>query len=223
MIADYGYWSRTQTSPYSSALITFRRLTHISHAGVSFGAKGNLKVTDGFLEPQLIAGAHAAGVKVLLLLGGDFAGLETNTTTMPNLIRKLQSFITQNGYDGVDINWEYPASELDQQTFHALMQALRSAFPEPRYVISADVAPWGGTGYDFPDVTPLVDYFNIMTYDCGSLDGPRAIEFGHFSRSDESRAIRLRAWGERGRGDRYLSRPVEHIPAAKFNIGTPFY
>jgi chitinase len=166
LIGDYGYWSRTQTPPYSAAQIPFGKLTHINHAGVNFDAKGNLQVPDDFLEPELITKPHGAGVLVLLLLGGDFTGLETNAAALPNLIAKLQTFIAKHGYDGIDIDWEYPASTLDQETFFALMKALRVAFPSPSYLLSADVPPWGGSGYDFPDVTPLVDYFNNMTYDC---------------------------------------------------------
>jgi GH18 family chitinase len=83
LIGDYGYWSRTQQPPYSSAQIPFGKLTHINHAGVSFNASGSLVVPGGFLEPELIEKAHAACVKVLLLLGGNFPALETSPTT-PN-------------------------------------------------------------------------------------------------------------------------------------------
>src|ERR1700730_17186871 len=86
LIADYGYWSRTQTPPYSSGQIPFAKLTHINHAGVNFDAAGNLSVPDGFLEPDLINKAHAHGVKVLLLLGGAFAALETSPNVQSNLI-----------------------------------------------------------------------------------------------------------------------------------------
>jgi GH18 family chitinase len=144
LVADYGYWSRTQTPPYSSAQIPFRKLTHINHAGVNFDANGNLQVPAGFLEPELIARAHAAGAEVLLLLGGDFTGLETNAAALPNLIAKLQAFVAKHGYNGMDIDWEYPASTLDQHTFFVLMKALRAAFPGPLYILSADVPPWGG-------------------------------------------------------------------------------
>jgi Glycosyl hydrolases family 18 len=53
----------------------------------------------------------------------------------------LHKFIVQNGYDGVDIDWEYPASALDESTFHSLMLKLRTTFSSP-YVLSADVPPW---------------------------------------------------------------------------------
>jgi hypothetical protein len=47
---------------------------------VSFDASGTLPVPSGlqneFIEPELHDRAHAAGVKVLLLLGGDFNALQ---------------------------------------------------------------------------------------------------------------------------------------------------
>ena len=223
LIGDYGFWSRTQTPPYGAAQIPFRKLTHINHAGVSFGAKGNLRVPDGFLEPALIAGAHAAGVKVLLLLGGDFTGLETDTKALPNLIENLRSFVAQNGYDGLDIDWEYPASELDRETFFALMKALRTAFPRPRYILSADVPPWGGTGYDFPDVTPLVDYFNIMMYDCaGPWTDDGQLNSAIFPDPTNPEPYECEPGGSVAEAiDIYLDQL--NIPASKLNIGTPFY
>ncbi|MGH9453625.1 MAG: glycosyl hydrolase family 18 protein, partial [Terriglobia bacterium] len=166
IIGDYGYWSRTQNPSYSSAQIPFAKLTHINHAGVSFDASGHLVVPAGFLEPQLILKAHAAGDRVLLLLGGDFSALETGPGVLVNLVMNLQKFIHQNGYDGVDIDWEYPSTPADTQAWVALFTALRTAFPGPAYQISADVPPWGGTAYDFPQVEPLVDFFNVMMYDC---------------------------------------------------------
>src|SRR5271169_2820756 len=121
LIADYGYWSRTQTPPYSSDQIPFNKMTHINHAGVGFDAGGNLIVPDGFLEPDLIMKGHLHGVKVILLLGGDFPGLETSAAAIPNLVMNLKSFIKENAYDGVDIDWEYPSTDLDEQTFFTLM------------------------------------------------------------------------------------------------------
>ena len=93
LVADYGYWSRTQTPPYSSAQIPFNKLTHINHAGVGFDAGGNLSVPTGFLEPELLTKAHNHGIKVMLLLGGDFPGLEASTAALPNLVANLETFI----------------------------------------------------------------------------------------------------------------------------------
>jgi chitinase len=222
LIGDYGYWSRTQTPPYSSAQIPFQELTHVNHAGVSFNADGSLSVPDGFLEPELIEKAHAAGVKVLLLLGGDFTGLENTPAALNALVENLESFIAQHGYDGVDIDWEYPTSELDETTFLDLMSSLREAFPSPAYFLSADVAPWGGTGYDFPQVTPLVDYFNLLTYDCagpwtddGQLNSPI------FPDPTNPQPYECDPGGSVKQTINIYEQL--NVPPAKLNVGNPFY
>ena len=222
LVADYGYWSRSQTPPYSSSQIPFHKLTHINHAGMSFNADGSLNIPDGFLEPALIRRAHSAGVRVMVLLGGDFTGMETTAGALHALIKNLEAFVNEHGYDGVDIDWEYPSSTLDEITFFHLMSGLRTSFPSPRYILSVDVAPWGGTGYDFPHTTELVDYFNIMTYDCA---GPW---------TDDGQ-LNSPIFPDPSNPEPYMCEPggsVEeainiyeqsNVPLAKMNIGTPFY
>ncbi len=222
LVGDYGYWSRTQTPPYSSAQIPFNMLTHINHAGVSFDSTGALVVPSGFLEPKLISKAHAAGVKVILLLGGDFAALENNPAVLDALIDNLRKFINNKGYDGVDIDWEYPSSTEDTTTFFQLMVALREAFPAPAYVLSADVPPWGG-GYDFADVTPIVDYFNVMMYDCaGPWTDDGQLNSAIFPDPANPEPYECEPGGSvQEAADIFLQQL--NVPAAKINMGTPFY
>ena len=145
LVGDYGYWTRTQVPPYSAAQIPYHKLTHINHSGVSFNADGSLTVPTGFLEPKLISMAHASGVKVLLLIGGDFTGVESSGTLL-TLVDSLADFAAKHGYDGFDVDWEYPATTQDRDFFVELMAALRETNPD--YVLSIDAAPWGGYGYD---------------------------------------------------------------------------
>ena len=42
--------------------IPYDNLTDIIHAGVGFDNDGNLQVPDGFIEPEVTARAHDAGV-----------------------------------------------------------------------------------------------------------------------------------------------------------------
>ncbi len=223
LVADYGYWSRTQTPAYSSAQIPFYKVTHVNHSGVSFASDGTLVIPDGFLEPALIAQGHAMGVKVMLLLGGDFPSLETNPGARDVLMSSLYAFIKQNGYDGVDVDWEYPSTDADRAAFLGLLAAIRQILPSPQYVLSADVPPWGGTGYAFSETEPLVDYFNIMMYDCaGPWTDDGQLNSAIFQDPTNPEPYECDPGGSvKYAADIYLN--DLHIPAAKLNMGTPFY
>lgn len=222
VVGDYGFWSRTQTPPYSSAQIPFDQLTHVNHAGVNFNADGSLSIPDGFLEPQLIANGHGAGVKVMLLLGGDFPALDGNPTALAALLSNLQTFIVANGYDGLDIDWEYPASTEDTDTFVRLMTSLRATFPSPRYILSADVPPWGG-GYGYPLVQPVVDYFNVMMYDCaGPWTDDGQLNSAIFTDPNNPEPYECDPGGSVQQAATIFLDSLK-IPAAQINMGTPFY
>jgi chitinase len=223
LVGDYGYWSRTQTPPYSAAQIPMSKLTHINHAGVSFDSNANLVVPAGFLEPELNEKAHAAGVKVLLLLGGDFGALETQPSLVQTLVDKLQVFLDAHSYDGVDIDWEYPSTATDAATFLALMSALRGSLPSPTFVLSADVPPWKNSDYNFPNVTPLVDYYNIMMYDCaGPWTDDAQLNSAIFPDPFNPEPYECEPGGSVKQAiDIYLNEL--NIPPAQLNMGTPFY
>ena len=218
IVGDYGYWTRTADPPYSAAQIPFNMLTHINHAGVSFNADGSLSVPGGFLEPELIAKAHANGVKVLLLIGGDFSGVETNGTLL-TLIEKLTAFAAKHDYDGFDIDWEYPETTQDRDFFVELMAGLRDTNSD--YVLSIDAAPWGGYGYDLAQLQKSIDYFNIMMYDCagpwtddGQLNSPIFWD-GHDPEPWECQPGGSAA----GAAKIFLKK----VPPLQLNMGTPFY
>src|SRR3984893_17784535 len=74
LLGYYPEWSKYNNPPYvySADQIPYNQLTHISHAFVLLDSKANgtLSVPRGFIEPALLSKAHAAGVKVLLSIGG---------------------------------------------------------------------------------------------------------------------------------------------------------
>jgi chitinase len=218
IVADYVYWSKYQDPPYSFAQIPYHKLTHINHAGMSFNADGSLYVPDGFLEPGLNRMAHAQGVKVMLLLGGNFYGIE-NSGAINALVENIAAFSKQYSYDGVDLDWEYPATTIDRKFLVELMAQLRKSNPD--YTLSIDVAPWGGYGYDLKNLQLSLDYFNIMMYDCagpwtahGQLNSPIF-------------------WDPRnpapyecepgGSAENTANIFLKKVPAVQLNMGTPFY
>jgi len=218
IVGDYGYWSKYQTPPYTHAEIPYQKLTHINHAGISFNADGSLSVPDGFIEPELNNRAHAAAVRVLLLLGGDFAGLETSGSVQ-SLVDNIAAFAHQYHYDGVDVDWEYPETTADRRLLVKLMDLLRNSKAD--YTLSIDVAPWGGYGYDLKHLQLSLDYFNVMMYDCagpwtayGQLNSPI------FWDSKDPAPWECQPGGSvKDAADIFL----KHVPAKQLNMGTPFY
>jgi chitinase len=218
LVGDYGYWTRFSDPPYSAAQIPFNKLTHVNHAGVSFNADGTLFVPGGFLEPELITGAHARGVKVLLLIGGNFRGVEYNGS-LPTLVEQLTAFATNHHYDGFDIDWEYPETTRDRQFLVELMARLRDANSD--YVLSIDVAPWGGYGYDVILLQKTTDYFNIMMYDCagpwtavGELNSPI------FWDPNDPAPWECQPGGSVQEAAKIF---LKDVPPLQLNMGTPFY
>jgi chitinase len=220
VVADYGYWSKYQTPPYGAGQIPYHKLTHINHAGVSFDAYGKLSVPDGFIEAALNRHAHAAGVKVLLLLGGDFPGLEASGSVQM-LVDNIAAFEKQHEYDGVDIDWEYPDPQkpADRKFLVTLMAMLRES--NPHYVLSIDAAPWGGPGYDLKHLQLSLDYVNIMMYDCagpwtayGQLNSPIFWDW-----KDPAPWECQPGGSVHDTANIFLNR----MPAKKLNMGTPFY
>ncbi len=221
IVADYTNGSKYLNPPYDVAQIPFHKLTHINHAGVPWLSDGSLSVPDGFLEPDLITNAHAAGVKVLLLTGGDFAAAESDSSVLDTVVANLQSFVSANGYDGLDVDWEFPQSATDAAFFVKLMARFRAVFPAPRYTLSIDVAPWNVPYYNAVTMQKQIDYFNLMVYDCA---GPWTT-IGHlnspiFWDSNDPRAGEC----EPGGSDQQAATMfLRNIPASQLNMGTPFY
>jgi chitinase len=226
LIADYGYWSKYQKPSYSADQVPYRRLTQIIHVGLSLDEKadGSLDVPGGFLEPSLVSRAHAAGVQVMILIGGGakvFAAVASSASARRTFASDLLAFEQAHDYDGVDIDWEYPQGPKQGADFAALMRALRSAFPSPRYLISSDIVaiPYQvDADYNFADSMNDVDFFNDMTYDMAGpwtssaqLNSP-ILPDPHDPWPDGSVKHSLDLLeGEYG------------VPAAMLNVGNPFY
>lgn len=221
LVADYDSGSKYLDPPYSAAQIPYNKLTHIIHAGVPFNDDGSLGVPDGFLEPQLIKKAHAAGVRVMLLTGGNVPVLEGDPALLKKVVANLKKFVVQHNYDGVDLDWEYPSSAADTAVLYDLMSALRKALPAPRYQLSIDAAPFIEENYDVPHLRHVIDFFNIMTYDCA---GPWT-SLGHLNspifwdNNDPEPDECEPGASDKEAADIYL----KDAPASQLNMGTPFY
>jgi len=223
VVGDYGYWSKYQTPPYGAEQIPYSKLTHIIHFNISFNSDGTISIPDGFLEPKLLHQAHKAGVKVLVGLNGDFPMFDGNPQLEATFVENLQAFVIKYGYDGVDVDWEYPTGD-ETNTFYNLYVDMRSAFPAPDYVLSADVPPWGdaGQGYAIPQVDPYIDYFNIMQYDCaGPWTADGQLNSAIFWDPNDPDPWECQLGGAANESAAIFEQ--QGVPPSQLNMGTPFY
>jgi chitinase len=225
LLAYYGYWDKWNVPPYTASTIPYQSLTHIVHSniGPSNKADGSLAVPADFLEPNLIARAHAAGVKVEICISGSaylFVVIDADPTLRATFAQNIANFAIANGYDGVDFDYEVPYSEEQADNFTQLVKDVRNLLPAGQYLISAAVSssPGGYGVYDFPGLTPLLDFYNVMTYD---FHGAWTNHAGHnsplyLSPLDPGQEGSLNtSTGE------YLT--TYGVPAEQINLGTAFY
>ena len=223
LVAYYYFGDQTETPKYTAAQIPYAKLTHLIHVAVQpvKSADGEIEISKNALEPELIPRAHKAGVKVLVCVQGDasvFRKIAADAKARVRFGASLKAFVVKYGYDGVDIDWEVPEGRADVTNCTAMMQALRDALPKPDYLLSmATPSTPGGWGeYDFKGLTPIVDFYNVMTYD---FHGPWTPMTGHNSPLFTTDPERNGSLDESV--DLYLNK--FGVPPEKINLGTAFY
>uniref|UniRef100_A0A0A1X9V2 Probable chitinase 3 n=1 Tax=Zeugodacus cucurbitae TaxID=28588 RepID=A0A0A1X9V2_ZEUCU len=131
-------------------------------------------------------------LKILLALGGwsfgtqKFKEMSATRYTRQTFIYSAIPFLRKRGFDGLDMDWEYPKGSDDKKNFVLLLKELREAFEaeaqelkKQRLLLSAAV-PVGPDnvrgGYDVPAVASYLDFINLMAYD---FHGKWERETGH--------------------------------------------
>ena len=225
LVAYYLYQDQSHVPAYDANRIPYKKLTHLIHVALIVGpaGDGSIQISQHALEAKLISKAHAAKVRVLVCVQGSAAAFSKAASapdTRSRFAQNLKDFVTKYDYDGVDIDWEVPQGQPDVANNVLMMQALRDTLPSPRYLLSmatpSEPGHWGE--FDFAHLTPILDFYNVMTYD---FHGPWTTHAGHnsplFSNDGDP--------GHDGSIDDsmtlYLNKLA--VPAEKINLGTAFY
>ncbi len=220
-----GYYPSWLREKLPAELIKFKNLTHIVHAFAWPEADGRISTYDDFHYPKLIAQAHSTGKKILVALGGwgqsyGFSSMAANPSTRANFINNITDFCLNHGYDGIDIDWEFPANVTDRNNLTFLVYELRQAFNARDATLLITMAvpagSWNGQWFDFSTLKTHVDWFGCMTYD---FHGGWSNHAGHNS---PLYAPSQDQCGSVHDGINYIN-IIRGVPKEKILLGIPFY
>jgi chitinase len=180
--------------------------------------------------------ANRHGTKVVLSIGGwetsnNFPQVSADPTKRANFAHWCIKHIQQYGFDGIDIDWEFPGykkhngTDQDRENFTILLKTIRDSLQlfEHKYgknlllTVSLPAAAVHLLDIEVEKIIPLVDYMNIMTYDL----------YGSWGKiSNHNSALYAPAQGDSVRcldGAFKLYHETHKVPAEKITLCAAFF
>jgi chitinase len=181
-----------------------------------------------------LAGKH--GTKVVLSIGGwEHSGNFPQVAASPEkrglfaheCVRQIRHY----GFDGIDIDWEFPGyvrhqgTPQDRENFTLLLQAIRDSLQTlgkgtgKDFLLSASLPAAAShlPDIDVQSITAVLDYMNIMTYDLfgpwGKISNHKSALYGP-AQGDSARCLdsAFKLYNEK-----------HGVPAEKINLGVAFF
>ena len=243
MVGYYAAWAAY--SGFKPDRIDAAKLTHINYAFANI--RSDLKIAMGYpdIDPsnfQLLNALKQTNptLKTLISVGGwtwsgKFSDVALTDASRTAFADSCVTFIKQYGFDGVDIDWEYPVNgglptnikrPEDKHNFTLLLQKLRErldtqgVIDNKHYLLTIA----GGAGNTYPNnvelssLHPYLDYAMIMTYDLhGTWDAYTDMNAPLYHHKDVSPQYKssvdssINAWKQAS------------FPMDKLVMGIPFY
>ncbi|KAJ5219685.1 hypothetical protein N7468_008889 [Penicillium chermesinum] len=190
VIGYYESWSYgRKCNSWSPEDITVGVWTHLNYGFALIGSDYRISQMNSYdedLYPRFTnLKSSSPGLQVFISVGGwdaggsiwsDMVSTEANRATF---IDSAISLMKTYGFDGIDLDWEYPAASdrggvaADTDNFVTFLKELKVACGS-KYGISATLPSsyWYMQGFDVVGMEPYVDWFNFMSYDIhGTWDG----------------------------------------------------
>ncbi|KAI1381148.1 family 18 glycosyl hydrolase [Hypoxylon crocopeplum] len=235
------------TSSCAQRLLSWIPIDSITHLNVAFGYiqrdSFEIRPIDGtdisIFQAITNLKQQAPGLKIWLSLGGwtysdngtdtqpVWGDLTSTTANRAQFIDNLVQFMLTWGFDGVDLDWEYPGAsdrgghDSDTANYVLLMQDLRTRFDLQATAnggwglsFTAPTSYWYLQWFDVQNMVLYADWINFMTYDLhGQWDSPAdtigSYVYAHTNLTEINEGLQL-LW----RND---------IPSNKVNLGIGFY
>ncbi|KAJ1678031.1 hypothetical protein EV182_004929, partial [Spiromyces aspiralis] len=201
--------------------------------GEGDAVRGNIKQIAG---PNGVVRRRNPGIRVLISIGGwtwsgEFSEMAKTHEGRARFVTSVCRFVERYGFDGADIDWEYPVegglpenqrSPDDAANYALLLEALRGGLDElgaqhgKRYELSiaAPAPEFVRRHLDMGRIARAVDFVNLMAYD---FEGSWSQRTGHHSRLFSA-----------GPGQLSVDSAVEAylaggVPPSKLVLGVGFY
>jgi len=162
------------------------------HPGMQSFMRGSQTISqstyNGGMVGQLNAVKSYTGSTIGFSIGGatlssSFSGIVASASLRSNLITNIIHIVEANGFDSIDIDWEYPYAS-DKENLVTFMKELRATFDanvdpdvqNTKITLAMTDDPSKITdGIDGAKLMKYIDYFHVMTYD---MHGTWAQYFG---------------------------------------------
>ncbi|CAO2656353.1 Nn.00g051560.m01.CDS01 [Neocucurbitaria sp. VM-36] len=216
--------------------------TEIHYQGDSWSESGN-NVYGAMKQLQLLK-ARNRNLKVLLSIGGwTYTNEKKHMDTPASTKQGRQTFaascvdmIKDYGFDGIDIDWEYPQDTIQGSQFLALLTEIRAQLDayadtlvygddngedvKPHFLMSI-AAPAGETNYrnlPLKEISDVLDFINLMAYDySGSWDSTTGHAANLYASISNPKSTPYNTYSV---VNAYLAAGV---PSEKLNLGMPLY
>ncbi|KAJ7779317.1 glycoside hydrolase superfamily, partial [Mycena maculata] len=197
-IGYYEGWAAARScDAWTPSTMNVDSLTHLNFAFAYISSSFEvIEMTPGdsslWTETTALKSRNPA-LKVFLSIGGwtfndaptsgIFSALAASESNTQTFIKSVLSVMNAYGFDGIDIDWEYPVAEDrggsvgDLANYPTFLKAIKTAFGPFDYGLSftAPSSYWYLQNYDLPALLAdgVADWVNVMTYDLhGVWDSP---------------------------------------------------
>lgn len=204
------------------------KLSMLTHAfffcGINFDENGNVFFADGTLPSDVVKAKEDAlalvleclrevcrpDIKISMVVGTGTGASRNNPAMDDNgeaFISQIISFANKFGFDGVDIDYEFPVSDYDYAVFDSFLIRLKQRMKEEMNVKDEAVLSCAFGTRDIrysEEAFDSLDFINVMTYDIFDQDGYHSSFWG----CGPQAAVYYESIG---------------VDRAKINLGIPFY
>ena len=202
--------SSLQNLPALAATIDLRKLTHLIITFANPTATEPLALSSSNADvATMVAAGHAAGIKVLVAIGGSTGTPRVlphlAPDKLPAYVQTVVDFADTHGFDGVDVDVEDASVSL--ASYEALVDGLSAALKPKQKLVTAAVARWFDAQISAAALAKM-DFISVMAYDACNNAAP--VPCQHSTYEGAVREL-----------DHFVK--TRGVPAAKVVLGVPFY